>query len=332
MRDRLLSKLPPDQLLQRPKEEVLQEIERLRKVELAFDAQDEMLRSLVVIGQTATGRLMLRSMLQTTIKVSVKLTDAHESSLFLLNSKGAVTESILARGATIKEQKEHLIGKVLDSGLAGWVVERRQVGLITDTRKDERWITLPDQPYTVGSALCVPILRGKVLLGILTLTHSEPNHFNEDLSDLMQMCARQMALALDNARLYVREHGQKEQLAAQKVEEENIKEEDQDLAHLGFYIIAENGKFLYANTRIAEIFGYEFGELVTLKSILKLVATTHYHQVAEIFSQCVQGYNPILSCRFKGQRKDRRSVDIEIYGTRTKFYGKYVVIGILRLI
>ena len=331
MRDRLLSQLPPDQLLQRPKEEILQEIERLRKVELAFDAQDEMLRSLVVIGQTATGRLMLRSMLQTTIKISVKLTDAHESSLFLLNSKGAVTESILARGATIKEQKEHLIGKVLDSGLAGWVVERRQVGLITDTRKDERWITLPDQPYTVGSALCVPILRGKVLLGILTLTHSEPNHFNEDLSDLMQMCARQMALALDNARLYVREHGQKEQLAAQIVEEHN-KEKDQDLAHLGFYIVAENGKFLYANTRIAEIFGYEFGELVTLKSILKLVATTHYHQVAEIFSQCVQGYNPILSCNFKGQRKDRRQVDIEIYGTRTKFYGKYVVIGTLRLI
>lgn len=326
---RILSRLSPEELLQRPQAEVLQEIERLRKVEVAFDAQDDMLRSLVVIGQTATGRLMLRSMLQTTIKVSVKLTDAHESSLFLLNAKGAVTESILARGATIKEQKEHLIGKVLDSGLAGWVVERRRVGLITDTRKDERWLTLPGQPYTVGSALCIPILRGKVLLGILTLTHPNPHHFTEDSAELMQMCARQMALALDNARLYVKEHGQKEQEAAKATE--NTNESDRDLSHLGIYIVADNGKFLYANQRVAEIFGYEFGELVALKSILKLVATTHYHQVAELLSQCFQGHNPILSCQYKGQRKDRRQVDIEIYGIRTKFYGKYVLIGTLRL-
>ena len=326
-----LSRLSPEELLQRPQEDILKELDRLRKVELAFDAQDDMLRSLVTIGQTATGRLMLRSMLQTTIKISVKLTDAQESSLFLLNTKGAVTESILARGATIKEQKEHLIGKVLDSGLAGWVVERRQVGLIKDTRKDDRWLTLPGQPYTVGSALCVPILRGKVLLGILTLTHPEPHHFNEELSDLMQMCARQMALALDNARLYVKEHGKKEQQVTETVEKVTS-ESDGDLAHLGLYIVADNGRFLYANQRVAEIFGYEFGELVALKSILKLVATTHYHQVAELLSQCFQGYNPILSCQFKGQRKDRRQIDIEIYGTRTKFYGKYVLIGTLRLV
>lgn len=327
MSDRTLSELSKEELLQEV-ERLRQESEHLNKVKLAFDAQDQLVRSLVSMGRAATGRLMLRSMLLQTIKVSVKLTAAEESSLFLLDGHGAVTESILARGATIREQRDHLIGKVLNDGLAGWVVRHRQTGRIDDTRTDERWMTLPNQPYTVGSALCVPILRGKVLLGILTLTHPEPHHFTPALAELMEMCATQMALALDNARLYMLEHQKQE---AQGGNDEETEDESKDLSQIGIFIIADNGKFLYANPRVAQIFGYEFGELVILESILKLVATVNYHQVAEQMQQCFQGFNPVLACQFQGQRKDRRVVTVEVYGTRTKFYGKYVIIGVLSL-
>lgn len=327
MSDRALAKLS--------QAELIQEIKRLRsrtahleKVKLAFDAQDELVRSLVSMGRAATGRLMLRSMLLQTIKVSVKLTNAEESSLFLLDTKGAVTESILARGATIREQRADLIGKVLDSGLAGWVVRNCQPGIITDTHLDERWVTLPNQPYTVGSALCIPILRGKTLLGLLTLTHSNTHHFTSETTELLQMCATQMALALDNARLYVLEHQKKEeQVATAPV----VAETSLDLSQMGIFIVADNGKFLYANHLIAQVFGYEFGELVVLESILKLVATTHYHHVAEQLQQCLRGHNTVLSVQFQGQRKDRGLIDISLYGTRTKFYGKYVIIGVLSL-
>lgn len=137
MSDRALSDLSSAELIQKV-ESLQARLVNLEKIKLAFDAQDELVRSLVSMGRAATGRLMLRSMLMQTIKVSVKLTNAEESSLFLLDSKGAVTESILARGATIREQRADLIGKVLDSGLAGWVVRTRQPGIITDTRSDER--------------------------------------------------------------------------------------------------------------------------------------------------------------------------------------------------
>ncbi|MEM8639825.1 MAG: GAF domain-containing protein [Cyanobacteria bacterium P01_G01_bin.54] len=327
MSDRALSELSSAELVQEV-ESLRQRLEHLEKVKLAFDAQDELVRSLVSMGRAATGRLMLRSMLLQTIKVSVKLTNAEESSLFLLDDKGAVTESILARGATIREQRDDLIGKVLDSGLAGWVVRNKQPGIITDTRNDDRWVTLPNQPYTVGSALCIPILRGKALLGLLTLTHRETHHFTDETTELLQMCATQMALALDNARLYVLEHQKQE---ARNDNESAVVETKQDLSQVGIFIIADNGKFLYANPLIAQIFGYEFGELVVLDSILKLVATTHYHKIAEQLQQCIQGYNPVLSVQFQGQRKDRRLVDIDLYGTRTKFYGKYVIIGVLSL-
>jgi signal transduction histidine kinase len=48
----------------------------------------------------------------------------------------------------------------------------------------------------------VPILRGGQLFGILNLLHGEPEHFDSGDAHLMQLAAGQMALALDNARLY----------------------------------------------------------------------------------------------------------------------------------
>lgn len=69
---------------------------------------------------------------------------------------------------------------------AGWVFRHRQIGLITDTETDDRWLTLLNQPYTVRSALGVPILKSGELLGILTrhrwARRRKPPNPNEPLS------------------------------------------------------------------------------------------------------------------------------------------------------
>jgi len=115
---------------------------------------------------------------------------------------GKIAEAILTRPEVPSKQRDRLIGSVLDKGLAGWVSRHRQMGLIADTETDDRWLTLPDQPYKVRSALAVPILRGTELLGILTLLHSVPNHFTSKSAALMQATTNQIALVLENARLY----------------------------------------------------------------------------------------------------------------------------------
>jgi sigma-B regulation protein RsbU (phosphoserine phosphatase) len=115
-----------------------------------------------------------------------------------------VIESILTRSDTTPEQRSKLIGHVLDKGLAGWVRRHREVGLIVDTKEDDRWLDLPDQPYTVRSALAVPILRDEKILGLLTLLHAQAGHFSEETAELMKMIAGQIAIALENARLYAK--------------------------------------------------------------------------------------------------------------------------------
>lgn len=301
------------------------QVAELKLIKTSFDAQNELMRSLVTMLNTSNGTLMLRGLLQQTLSIARRLTRAEEGSLFLLDESGHVTESILARGATIRTQKQRLIGEVLDKGLAGWVARHRQVGLITDTLTDERWLTFHNQPYQTRSALCLPILKGKLLLGVLTLMHSQPGHFTPQSARLMQMTAQQMALILENAELYSKFRQMDQEL--HPLEEEASSEDE--LSQLGIYIMFGDGNFLYVNHKFAEIFGYTFGELIALDSVLDLVAANNRDFVSNQINKCIHGQNQYLLCRFKGRRKEGRLIDVKIYGTRTKLYGKFVIIGVL---
>jgi len=170
----------------------------------AFRVQRVLLESLVTSESSSleAEKGVLKQALQKTLDLSAELTGSQKGSLFLLNPSGKIAEAILTRSEVTPQQRDRLIGSVLDQGLAGWVSRHHQVGLIADTSDDDRWVTLPDQPYEVRSALAIPILKGEGLLGILTLLHSDRDHFSQQSAVLMQTIADQIALVLENARLY----------------------------------------------------------------------------------------------------------------------------------
>jgi sigma-B regulation protein RsbU (phosphoserine phosphatase) len=178
------------------------ELAQLKSEKAAFQAQSRLLENFVSLARSTGKVKKLISILQQTLEVFVDLTGAEKGSLFLLNRNGVVIESILTRADATPEQRSQLIGHVLDKGLAGWVRKHRRVGLIEDTQTDDRWLHLPDQPYSVRSALAVPLLRDEKLLGLLTLLHPRTGHFSEQTAELMKMTAGQIAIALENARLY----------------------------------------------------------------------------------------------------------------------------------
>jgi sigma-B regulation protein RsbU (phosphoserine phosphatase) len=181
-----------------------EELNRLRNEKSAFKAQSKLLEKFVSLARSPGKDKMLIKILQKTLEVFAGLTGAEKGSLFLLDRKGVVIESILTRSDATPEQRSRLIGHVLDKGLAGWVRRHREVGLIMDTKEDDRWLDLPDQPYTVRSALAVPILRDEKLLGLLTLLHTQTGHFSAETAELMKMIAGQIAIALENASLYAK--------------------------------------------------------------------------------------------------------------------------------
>lgn len=197
------------------------ELRRLKSEKAAFQAQNRLLENFVSLARSSGKEEKLISILQQTLEVFVGLTGAEKGSLFLLDRNGVVIESILTRADATPEQRSQLIGRVLDKGLAGWVRRHRQIGLIEDTRTDNRWLDLPDQPYSVRSALAVPILRDEKLLGLLTLLHAQIGHFNRETAELLEMTAGQIAIALENARLYAKLEKSYHSLERAKAEIEN---------------------------------------------------------------------------------------------------------------
>lgn len=334
----------------RSKEELIEELEaahrdlaELKILQSTVRAQRELTASWRKMGQAAAGKLRLKSTLLNAIQIATRMTRAEESSIFLLDERGAVRDSILARGATVQEQKKNLIGQVFDKGLAGWVIRHRQLGLIEDTKTDDRWITLPNEPYKVRSALCLPIVKGTTLLGIITLMHSQPGHFSDRLLlASTEAISLQMAIVLENAQLHIDlENLEIDRVPAFASIEDSIELEVSDLRERGtpdrqklsgFYMMTATGKFMYASSRFARIFKYSLKELVSLDSFFDLIMPNSYDLLIEKFNQCVSGKSKSLYCQVIGKQKSGQTIDLEIEGARIKFYGIFGIIGSLRIL
>ena len=181
-----------------------EQIHRLTMENRACRAQGQLFEQLIEMAGSAPDRELLKTSMQRALGITAQLSGTDMGSLFLLNDQGRVTDSLLTRGEVDTDMKSRLIGSVLDQGLAGWVKTHLDVGLIHDTRTDSRWLSLPSEPYTVRSALAVPIIRHNTLFGIITLMHPEPAYFDDASVEIIQTAATQMALAIEMARLYIK--------------------------------------------------------------------------------------------------------------------------------
>lgn len=316
-----------------------QQVAELQLYKKALDANRELMSNFITMIQSASGRLLTRAMLQQTLQIAIDLTQAEESSIFLLSPDGVVQESLLARGIVMRDEKNNLIGQVLKEGLAGWVYQHRKMGVIVDTRIDSRWINLPGQPYTTLSALCVPLIRGRLLLGIITLSHSQAAHFTPEITELMEITATQMALVFDQMRFYLDkkllqttgsnsgEYSPPPPLPT--LPSEPIPQTDR-LLELGVYIMTQDGIFVYADPRFGDIFGYTLSELVSLDSFFSLVINENRDLLKERIYHCFKGKNPQLSVKFQGIGKDSKLITIRLYGRKTKLFGKNLLIGFIK--
>ena len=183
----------------------LQKENRLLKQEnIAYKAQSRLFERLIEMAGSATEEKMLKISMLETLEVTVQLSRAKMGSLFLLNPEGVVTDSILTRGQVSPGLASKLVGSVLDKGLAGWVRAQGKVGIIEDTQADPRWLSLPEEPYKVRSALAVPIVKQNLLFGIVTLMHPLVHHFNQEAVEVVKIAASHMALAIESAQMYIK--------------------------------------------------------------------------------------------------------------------------------
>ena len=89
----------------------------------------------------------------------------------------------------------------LGRGLVGYAVQEKTAVLAPDVGKDPRYIQL--NPET-RSELCVPLIYKETAIGVLDLESTRRNYYNEDHVKTLTTLAGQIAIAIENARLYER--------------------------------------------------------------------------------------------------------------------------------
>ncbi len=181
---------------------VLRDTTERKQAEVGLMAQKQLFESLVAMARATAKHTSLEATIQSAVNMAATLTGAEHGSMFLLDGTGVVTHSVLARDEATPVQRQDIVRHVMERGLAGWVFRHRQPALVYDTSRDDRWLELPDMPETVNSALSIPIVSGSAVLGVLTLTHSEPAHFSTEHAYMIQSAADQVTLAVRNAQMY----------------------------------------------------------------------------------------------------------------------------------
>lgn len=94
-------------------------------------------------------------------------------------------------------------------GLAGWVAERGEPAVVDDARADPRFCGDIDRltGFVTRSLVCVPLRCKGVVIGVLEALNKRSGPFVPEDVTILEVLANQVAVALENARLY-REAGE----------------------------------------------------------------------------------------------------------------------------
>ena len=97
---------------------------------------------------------------------------------------------------------------------------------------------------------------------------------------------------------------------------------------IGVYVI-QDGLFIYANTRLADMFGYRQDELCNRLGPMDLIAVDDHAKAKHEISRRIRGEISTSFYGFRGVRKDGSTLDAEVFGVSTRHAGKPAIIGIM---
>lgn len=130
------------------------------------------------------------------------LMDAEVGSLLLVDDEKRELYFEVALGEKGDKVKE--LRLKMGEGIAGWVAEHGEPLLIQDVTKDPRFYKSADKKtdFVTRNMICVPVKVKNKTIGVLQAINRKGSVFTEDDLKLFQLFSNQVAIALDNARLY----------------------------------------------------------------------------------------------------------------------------------
>jgi sigma-B regulation protein RsbU (phosphoserine phosphatase) len=157
-------------------------------------------RTLLLLNEIArelTSILNLDELFKHIGELLSRLIDYQMFSILLLDASGEKLQHRFSQRFKENIQLKHDIP--LELGIVGYAARHRQAVLVRDVKKEPRYIET--NPET-RSELVVPLIYKEKVIGVLDLEHTRRGFFTEDHQRTITTLAAQVAIAIENARLY----------------------------------------------------------------------------------------------------------------------------------
>jgi HD-GYP domain-containing protein (c-di-GMP phosphodiesterase class II) len=163
--------------------------------------------TLLELGTVLNSTLEPKEVRRRAMEAATHLMNCEVGSLLLLDEEkgGLFFEVALGeKGDAVKE-----IRLKVGEGIAGWVAQTGKPLLVPDVNNDSRHSKRADDRsnFTTRNILCVPVKVKNNLIGVLqAINKLDEEGFQDEDIKLFQLLANQVAIAIDNARLYEEIH------------------------------------------------------------------------------------------------------------------------------
>jgi phosphoserine phosphatase RsbU/P len=157
-------------------------------------------RTLVLLNEIArelTSILNVDELLKRIAELLSRLIDYQMFSILLLDATGEKLQHRFSQRFQENVQLKHEVAQ--GRGVVGYAAEHKEAVLVPDVSKDPRYVEL--NPET-RSELAVPLIYKDKVIGVLDLEHTRRGFFTDDHKRTVTTLAAQVAIALENARLY----------------------------------------------------------------------------------------------------------------------------------
>jgi PAS domain S-box-containing protein len=291
-------------------------IEQKKSFEAFMSLENEKLGIAFEVGSLVNSTLNLAEVLHLIMKHANRVTNSVASTLMLLDEE---TEELVFSVPTGPKANELIDVRIPPGeGIAGWVAKHEKPLLVPDVKEDSRFYSKIDEisGFRTKSILCVPLKAKTKMIGVLEVINKlDGTCFTENDELLLSMFGYQVAVAIENARLY----GElKDQLQECKQVEDALRTSEErfrelaDLLPQTVFEIDRQGKLTYANRNAFEIFGYTQEDFDKGLNARQMFVSEDRDRVAENIQAVLNG-EKIEYVEFTAQSKHNSKFPVIVY-------------------
>jgi len=164
------------------------------------------------VSEAMSSTLDMEVLLDIALEQSLAAVGADGGSLMLISEDTGKLEIVAARG--LAKKLVETTSQDIGNSIAGWVAAHGESVLVTDAHRDSRF-SMPFFRDTITSSASVPLKIQRSVIGVLNVNTVKPDRiFDERDLELLATVCNQMAVAIENARLYARVNRRTQELAS----------------------------------------------------------------------------------------------------------------------